>query len=393
MAVTADIKFTQASGATDIAGRAVKGIFEGIPANDKVTITNGDNTNVDNWKIELLYNPPGSALGAVPGTPVVLGQAVSPTPSADLDPDVIGSCFRIRLTVWDSVGNSDIDIRNFAIPDGRGIIRPPYQKLPDPILLSLKADELNFDGQVYGWLGDSGSGTHYDFFTQYDDLPFTTVTTTPFTAKAVGEAPLYLVDMTAIGSNAVFNLPSGARIGQRIRVLQHTGSFWTLTVVPPGGHVINGFLPSVITQFQAGGEFLYVGGNNWVLPNLSWDYVERSIVAGVENVDVTGFTSIGSTIPFAPESNPNGSFTWSVVLETSNAADAAEIRLYNVTLGAVVAGSVLSTTSITPVNLSAVITPATGLNLYSAQMRLQTTGSPNVATCRQAQVITYWFQP
>lgn len=113
---------------------------------------------------------------------------------------------------------------------------------------------------------------------------------------------------------------------------------------------------------------------------------EKSIVAGVENTQSIGFQSIGTSTLIDPADFPSGTYTWEAVIETTNAADGAEIRLFNITLGSPVAGTVLSTTNLIPTHLSAIISLATGQNLYSAQLRLQTTGFPNTATCRQAQI-------
>jgi hypothetical protein len=396
MAVTALIKFTQGPN-TDLAGRAVKGTL----ADGAVTVTNGDNTDVARWKIELLYNPPGSALGAVPGTSVILAQAVSPTPSANFTPDVGDGCYRIKLTVWDSAGAYDVDIRNFGIPTGRGVIIPPYQKLPDPLPLlgsgeaGEKPDELNFDGQVLGWLGDADVGMHHDFFRKYDDLPFESVTSTPFTAAVIGEKPCYVVNLTTIGSDAVFNLPpSGWRIGQRFRVAAFGSAAYKLTVYPPAGHTING-LSSIVMKVPNSAVFVYLGGTDWLMLGAKYDVYERSIVAGEESVSVTGFESIGASALIDPSNfpNSNGQATWTAVIETSDILDSAEIRLFNVTLGAPVAGSTLSAASLTPTVVTSTVTLASGPNLYEAQLRLATTGAPNQATCRQAQLAINWFQP
>lgn len=385
MAAVALIVFDQ--GGPGPAGQA----FEGTVAGGAVTVDNDDDTDVTSFTFTMLDVPPGSAVAT--GTMATGG----PPSTASFTPDVSGS-YRVQLEV-SGASTSDKDIRCFGIRNARGIIIPPYQRNPEPLPLpgsglpGAKPDEQNYGGQTRGWAGDRSSGQLEEYFLTYDDLPFTTVTATPFTAAAVGEPPLYLVDLTAIGSNAIFNLPTtGWRVGQRFRVVHYTGTNYILSVVPPGGHNING-LSQVDMLWPAGGDFLYLGGVNWLMPSASWDTYERSLVAGVENVDVTGFQSIGASILLNPAQFPNGTFVWNVVIETSNAADAAEIRLYNVTLGAVVAGAVLSTTNLTPTPLSAAFTPAVGPNLYSAQLRLQTTGAPNIATCRQAQVTTQWMQP
>lgn len=402
MPAVALIKFDQADGSGSPGGEAHPAIFYFAPdaAKNQITVTNDDNTDVASWKIELLYNPPGSALGAVPGTPLLVAEATSNTPSGNFTMDVPHGCYRVQLTVWDSVGVSDVDIRNVGVPDGRGVIIPPYQKLPDPLplpdtgLAGNKPDELNFGGQAYGWLGDGDTGLHHHFFVKHDDLPTEIITSTPYTARALQDPPLYLVDLGSIGSDAVFNLPaSGWRVGQRFRIGAFGDDNYVVTVNPPAGHTILG-LSSVDLIDPNIGDFIYVGGTEWRVVGAKYDRYERTLVAGVENVQLTGFQAIGSSIRLDPDDLVNATFDWTVVLETTDGLDAAEIRLYNVTLGTAVSGTTLSTTNLVATELTAAgITLASGPNLYEAQMRLQTTGSPNVATCRQAQIVGHWFQP
>lgn len=158
MAAVALIKFTQGPN-TDIAGRAVKG----TTIDGAVTVTNGNNTSVASWQIELLYVPPDS--GLVPG---ILGFADSGVPSAIFpQPDVPGS-YRVRLRVSDQLGlagNVNTDIRNLVVPTTtQSILIPPYQRDPEPLptlasaLPGNKPNEMNVGGQEFGWTGDSNTG-------------------------------------------------------------------------------------------------------------------------------------------------------------------------------------------------------------------------------------------
>jgi hypothetical protein len=389
--VTALIVFDQ--GGPGPAGEA----FEGTIAGGAVTVTNDVNTNVASWKISLVDVPPTSAL--VPG---VLGTANSATPSAGFTPDVAGS-YRIVLEVYDTIGltgTTDKDIRNFGIRNARGIIIPPYQKNPDPRPLigsgdpGAKPDEQNYGGQARGWAGDRTDGQLEFFFLTYDDLPNVSVTTTPFVAAATGESPIYLLDMITAGGPISFTLPTGARIGQRVRVLldQASGAFDTSTILAPGGQNIDG-LSSVNIARGKFADFLYVRPNVWQMLTKARDIYERTIVGGLEDTDLTGFVSIGTTVLNPSQFFNISTATWQAIIETTTAADAAEIRLFNVTTLSVVGGSTLSTTATTPTLVSAAIPLAAGQNIYEAQLRLTTTGAPNRATCKQAQIILDWFQP
>lgn len=389
MALEALIKFTQAGGATDVAGRAVIGVLDPVvPANDVVTVTNIASAEIVSWSIDLLYVPPGSGLS--PGN---LDAKVDNTPTAPFTPDVPG-CYRVMTTVSDG-SNTDVDIRNFAIKNRWGVIIPPYQKNPDPIDLALKPDELNFDGQAFGWVGDRSHGLHEEFFSTLFDVPFYTISTgVTFNALPLLQEQNYLVDLSAVGADFTFNLQTtGLYAGMRTRVHAWGSSSYVVTVNPPGGHNING-LSSVVLKAPNVLDVVYLGGNNWVMLGAKYDYYERSLVAGVENVQTTGFQSVGTSILLDPDDFPNGTFDWRVVIETTDALDAAEILLYNVTQGSAVAGTTLSTTNLTPTALSVSgITLHADPSLYEAQLRLQTTGSPNVATCRQAQIVCNWLQP
>jgi hypothetical protein len=131
-----------------------------------VNVSNGgDNTGVQSWRIELLDGPAGSTFECIPGAPTVLAQNPSDaSPGYNFLPDVgFPGSYRIRLTVWTGTnytGTSDVDVRNVSVRTSNNkIVLPPYQKLPDPLPLpptglpGAKPDELNFEGQPWGWSG------------------------------------------------------------------------------------------------------------------------------------------------------------------------------------------------------------------------------------------------
>ena len=141
-------------------------------AGQEVTVSNNDNTDVLSWSIDLLYTPPGSSTVVVPNIPVIIATADSATPLATFTADLPGS-YRCRITVYDQTGlagNSDVDIRNFIVlTPKRSIVIPPYQEFPEPLPIlgsgesGEKPEELNYDGQLFGWAGDespSKKGLH-----------------------------------------------------------------------------------------------------------------------------------------------------------------------------------------------------------------------------------------
>jgi hypothetical protein len=147
---TALIKIDQ-GGLTDLAGRALKGV---AGSSAHVVFSNGDDTGVTEWKYELLYVPPGSAI-------VLWTQGPGPLATFDIGAADAPGSYRVRLTVKDISGNTDVDIRNFIIPfPTSGFLAPPYQRYPEQLPLvgvGAKPDEMNVGGQGYGWAGDLDS--------------------------------------------------------------------------------------------------------------------------------------------------------------------------------------------------------------------------------------------
>ena len=146
---TATIRFVQGAN-TDIPGRAVIGDI----TSGTVTVLNGTNTGIAFWKYELLYVPPESAV------PLAVQGPSAESTFVFLQPDKPG-CYRVRLTVTDTNGETAVDIRNFGVPFPNGLIAPPYQANPPPLPLTglgAQPDELNFGGQPFGWQGDGDTG-------------------------------------------------------------------------------------------------------------------------------------------------------------------------------------------------------------------------------------------
>lgn len=161
MAAVALIRYTQ--GVTvGLPGVALVGV-PGVA----VQVENDSPTDVQSWKIDLLYSPPGSSV-----SPGVLATGNSNTALANFIPDAVPGTYRIMLTVYSGLnqtGQSNKDIRCFAIRDSQGFIYPPYQQLPPklPVLgsgvVGEKPDELNFNSQSYGWDGDGTDGLMLSF--------------------------------------------------------------------------------------------------------------------------------------------------------------------------------------------------------------------------------------
>jgi hypothetical protein len=157
MAATALLKFNQTT-PTPIEGdgEALK-----VVASNAVTISNSNDLGMVAWTLELLWAPPSSTHGPInPGSPTLLDSGDDVSPCAyDFTPDVPGS-YRFRLTVEDSGGTSDVDIRVITVPETNGDLIAPYQKDPLPLEYNVKPNELNFNGQPWGWAGDDSDSDH-----------------------------------------------------------------------------------------------------------------------------------------------------------------------------------------------------------------------------------------
>jgi len=399
MAATALIKFTQGPN-TAAAGIAVLGTL----TDGSVTITNGNNTDVASWKIYLLDAPPDSALYALGAQPQVLAEASDNSPTHSMAVDVAGS-YRCMLEVRDAGGTLDRDIRVFGIPDRHGFVRPPYQKNPDPLPVALpgiitedprpyKPDEQNYGVNPRGWAGDGVSGQLEQFFRQYDYSIFQVFATTPITLTVTSK-PHAIVDLPTIAGVAQLTLPTAPPAGytQRVSALGPKDNTQVLTIVPGVGGSIN----TLSTLKMLGGgsvDLVHRGSNVWSVIGGKYNIYERTIVGGVQNTDLTGWTAIGAAT-FNPSDLLNysgGLVPFLAICHTTDAADAAEIRLFNITTASAVVGSNLVFTETIPTQKSANLTLPAGANMYEAQLRLQTTGSPNRAFCSQAQFIIDWFQ-
>jgi len=161
MAVTALIKFTQglSVGTPGVAQAGVPSV--------QVDVENDNPTDIQSWKIDMLYVPPGST---VPMGTLATGN--TSMPYANFLPDGVPGSYRIQVAVYSDINQLGVvnkDIRCFVVKDVNGFVFPPYQELPKklPVLGSgipgEKPDELNLDGQPYGWDGVGTEGLVLDF--------------------------------------------------------------------------------------------------------------------------------------------------------------------------------------------------------------------------------------
>lgn len=124
----------------------------------------------------------------------------------------------------------------------------------------------------------------------------------------------------------------------------------------------------------------------------SANLVTIPVVGGVVAVDTNGYTRVGSFfLDMTSFIGLEPAADLAVILETTDVANNADVRVYNVTTSSVLgADPLLTTTSLTPVRLSTVIVPTAGGNLYELQMRMRVGLAPDQVTCSNAFVLISW---
>ncbi len=388
---TALIKFAQ-GGPYGTAGVAQQGV-----TGSAVSVANDNNTGVEEWVIILLDAPPNSVAYPPAANPQVLAQAVSNTPLTSFTPDVPGT-YRVLLDVLQA-GVRNRDIRCFGVPDGEGFILPPYQKNPDPLPLTppvvvpshlnpaAKPDEQNYSSQKRGWAGSGADGQLDQLLKSRRDLRSVTVSASPYVATA-NTPGVILAEMVTIGGTLTVSLPSTARVGQQFFVQDVEGAEELIQFSLPGGHTFVNIAgtPSIFglsARFQRTGA-VFLGGTDWMWLGTNIDPTEVILLSSVASTINTGFDRI-STRPFNGSNLSGLDVTFEAVLEVTNIAATAELRLFNVTDAAVVASSLLTLNSLTPTLLSATLAVGTdlpaGLRQYELQMRQTGGGGSDAAVC------------
>ena len=139
-----------------------------------------------------------------------------------------------------------------------------------------------------------------------------------------------------------------------------------VTVLAATTYVHNPWYSDINTMAQNSIEATKaVGGHTPGYPNIktTGDVLDPITIAGNSKNAVVDPTDY----------QPATTFTFAVLVEVDN-AQTFELRLYDVTDGAAVAGSVLTTVSATLVELTAVVTLDAAEHIYEVQGRLNTGG-------------------
>lgn len=140
---------------------------------------------------------------------------------------------------------------------------------------------------------------------------------------------------------------------------------------------------SWVGRADAGTDTLFDAYLRWL--KLALKSVQALIlVSGRQARDTTVFSGVGAIRIDTSNFPPSLTTTFEVVLEASPGFT-AEVRLYNLTDGATVPGSTLSTTSTSPVVLTGTLTMPSGQKDYEVQLRVTTGGG--FATCTGARIV------
>jgi hypothetical protein len=170
-----------------------------------------------------------------------------------------------------------------------------------------------------------------------------------------------------VDDGAEYDLSNDTTGGQTVRVAGPNGGY---VDIRPGQAV-----------------FAVLKNGNVVARFASQQAAPISLLAGVGSTAQTSFQGIGA-VPIDPTRYLGSpTFTFVAMLEATSGMTAA-IQLYDLTAGAVVSGSLLTTTSTTTTKLTGSVTLPSAEHIYEVQIRISagTPGSSDRATCKCARV-------
>lgn len=372
----------------------------GFDRTTAITLTDAGGAGATTWLWEVLSFP------ATDASPPTIVNATTQVGTITPAPSITDGIYIIRLTRNDPIDGVSTDVRFFAVKDDD--------------LLSLPSAGMNrtmsnvggsVDAQQAGWFGSTLGGTNVflDAFLRLRrrregryhgrDTAFTHSSGSP-----AGHSFAYTIDdphqtitMTGAGTYTADLDPSGADEGAVFRfriiynsgagnfILRDNGTTVRLTLSAPPAS-------SVTYEVEA-----YFNGTNWLLADFMLldvhsirTFHEFLGVAGVQSNSTNTFARIG-TLRVDPSLFPASlQITWEATFDTTDAGNAAEVQLYNVTDIAVVSGSTFSTTSTTASVQSAVVTLPGSQKDYEIQLRLTTTDLAQRATCTRARLVIKW---
>jgi hypothetical protein len=154
--------------------------------------------------------------------------------------------------------------------------------------------------------------------------------------------------------------------------------------IASGGDVayLRGFADGDVLTWNEVSETWESGVAGGIGPNI------MTVTSTTQTVQTTGWVAL-SSFEFDPfDYDGYASIEFRALIETTSAADAVEIRIYNVDTASVVAGTTLTTTNTSVTLVSVDITNEIDVesSIYEVQLRLATGPNSNTAICKRAEI-------
>jgi hypothetical protein len=226
---------------------------------DVVTVQNGYSNpgTLKRYVFTMLAVPRASALS-------VGVMQDGPLATWSFTPDVVYG-YRIRVDVYDALGNQSTDVRVFGVLNTAGRFRPPLgaRGVTNPTTGLVVDSEVNFCGQVLAW-----DPYIEDYLDLLDDLSSTDViheiTNANYTVTETNK-PVTIV-VYGLTANKTITLSTGPRDGQRITVKDGDGSLLLFSLTISGaGQTIDAGGTSVVVNGAHCAWTWCSDGDNWNL--------------------------------------------------------------------------------------------------------------------------------
>lgn len=396
----AQIQFSQTPTTTP-AGQSAIGYVTGT----QVNFTDAAGGGATSWAWTIVGYP-----GSLTSAPVINNAS---TQTANINAPTTDGVYVIKLVRTDPGAIVTTDVRFFAIGDADyGYVLPSA---------GMTGNMTNIAGsaiaQNAGWEGSAAAPTSTNifmdallrflrgavgrFFGPQATVNFSSASPTTVTIVDGVDKPYRILNLQAAGTGLYTSqIQSTGPVPQQGKGFRYKVN---ITAGSGGLNILNGVAGPVILALVAppSGTTSYnvdvvFDGTNWfvarigisdplALPKVNTFHG----VAGLQTTAQTVATRIG-TMRIDPTKFPaNGQFTFQVALDTTGPL--ATVQLYNLTDSALVAGSVLTTTSTTTVVLTsgALTLPATQKD-YEVQLFMATGGVSDHVDCTFAKVLLTW---
>lgn len=389
----AQIQFSQ-GGNTPAAGQSALGFLTTSP----VTLFDAAGGGATSWAWSIVGFP--GPLGSVPVITGASSQTATVTPPTD-------GIYIVKLVRVDGIVTTT-DVRFFGVAD---LDYGHY--LPSA---GMTGNMTNIGGstaaQQAGWEGrqDATTNVFLDailrflrgsvgrFVGKVATVNFSSGTPTTVTLVDGTDKPYRILNLTGSGLYTQELSTAGASEGKRFKFTVN------LTAGAGGFTLVNGIGGSTLFALTAPPSGTHAwsfeavfDGTNWTVHRISAvdpkaipGTMEIPIVTGLQATSQIVYTRIGN-LRIDPSKFPaNTQITFQAIVEAT-AGKTAQILLYNLTDGGPVAGTPLSSSSVTPAVVSATVTLPGSQKDYEVQLLMTTAGtSSDHVDCTSAKLILTW---